>query len=281
MNSNKRKLCLNIINNGVPIKEQLLLFKKVGFDGFFLSWNENIDLVNVRNYANSLGLYFQSVHAPFGKAADMWRDEEKSKIALDELMRCVYDTAKAGVKIVVCHAWIGFDIKETPNQVGIENYRKLVEYANTLNVNIAFENTEGEEFLFALLNAFSSYKNVGFCLDTGHELCYNKGKDLLCPFGNMLIATHINDNLGVSDPNGKIAFYDDLHLLPFDGKKDWEDFANRIKKCGYKGDLTFELKILGVPYNAQIQFKYNELPFEEYLQKAYNRARRLALLIDN
>ena len=97
----------------------------------------------------------------------------------------------------------------------------------------------------------------------------------------MIIATHINDNLGVSDPNGKIAFYDDLHLLPFDGKKDWIDFVNRIKQCGYNGDLTFELKILGVPYNAQILFKYNELPFEEYLTKAYERASRLASLIDN
>ena len=44
-----------------------------------------------------------------------------------------------------------------------------------------------------------------------------KGKDMLELYGDRLIATHINDNLGVSNSDGKIFRTDDLHLLPFDG----------------------------------------------------------------
>ena len=55
----------------------------------------------------------------------------------------------------------------------------LLERAKELGVNIAFENTEGEPFLEAVMSAFKDYENVGFCLDTGHEMCYNDGKDML------------------------------------------------------------------------------------------------------
>ena len=274
----KTKLCLNVIKNEIPIKEQLALFKKTGFEGFFVSWQEGMDLKEIRNYADSIGMYFQSVHAPFGKAADMWRGGEKAETALDELLHCLEDVAGAGVKIMVCHAWIGFDTDEQPNQSGVEKYRKLVERADELGVKIAFENTEGEEFLDALLRAFVKYKNVGFCLDTGHEMCYNKSKDMLALYGDRLIATHINDNLGIRDYKGVITFQDDLHLLPFDGVKDWADFARRIQKWGYDSELTFELKLVSQRDRHENDV-YREMPFERYLAEAYKRACRVATLV--
>ena len=272
------KLCLSVFKNKISIKEQLALFKKTGFDGFFVSWQEGMDLKDIRNYADSIGIYFQSVHAPFGKAADMWRGGEKAEKALCELLHCLEDVASAGVKIMVCHAWIGFEIGEVPNQSGVEKYRKLVERAAALGVKIAFENTEGEEFLDALLQAFVANINVGFCLDTGHEMCYNRSKDMLALYGDRLIATHINDNLGIRDHNGTITFQDDLHLLPFDGVKDWTDFAQRIQRCGYDGELTFELK-LASQSDGHEKDVYKEMPFERYLAEAYKRACRVATLV--
>lgn len=44
---------------------------------------------------------------------------------------------------------------------------------------------------------------------------------MLDKYGDRLIATHLNDNLGVSDFDGKVTWTDDLHLLPFDGIIDW------------------------------------------------------------
>ena len=276
----KTKLCLNVLNNGIPPKDQLELFKKTGFEGFFILWQKDMDLKAICDYADSIGMYFQSVHAPFGGAADMWRGGKKSEEALDELLHCLDEVASVGVEIMVCHAWIGFGTGEIPNQSGVEQYRKLVERADELGVRIAFENTEGEEFLDALLQAFIGYKNVGFCLDTGHETCYNKSRDMLALYGDRLIATHINDNLGVSDYTGEIKPQDDLHLLPFDGVKDWTDFAQRIQKCGYNGALTFELKLASQPGRHEND-AYREMPFERYLAEAYKRACRVATLAKN
>lgn len=274
----KTKLCLGVFSNGVPVKEQIALFKKAGFEGFFLCWEKGVDLKDIRAYADSTGMYFQSVHAPFGRAADMWRGGEKAALALDELLCCLEDVASVGVPILVCHTWIGFYTGEVPTQTGVENYRKLVERAAELGVKIAFENTEGEEFLDALLTAFVGQKNVGFCLDTGHELCYNRGKDMLELYGDRLIATHVNDNLGIKDYDGVITWTDDLHLLPFDGVKDWTEFAKAIRKCGYDKELTFELKLTSKPDRHEND-AYAEMPFERYLAEAYKRACRVATLV--
>ena len=274
----KTKLCLGAVGIDIPAKEQIALFREVGFEGFFVGWKKGVDLMDIREYADSIGMYFQSVHAPFVKAADMWRGGEAADIALEELMLCLEAVAAAGVKIMVCHAWIGFDTGEVPTNTGIENYRKLVLRAAELGVNIAFENTEGEEFLEALLEAFKEYKNVGFCLDTGHEMCYNRSRDLLAPYGDRLIATHINDNLGIKDYNGKTTFKDDLHLLPFDGICDWEGFGRRIRNCGYEGELTFELVVASKPGRHENDV-YAEMPFDRYIVEAYKRACRVAAIV--
>jgi hypothetical protein len=113
-----------------------------------------------------------------------------------------------------------------------------------------------------------------------YALEYNKSRDMLALYGDRLIATHINDNLGVSDYTGEIKPQDDLHLLPFDGVKDWVDFAQRIQKCGYNGALTFELKLASQPGRHEND-AYREMPFERYLAEAYKRACRVATLAKN
>ena len=266
--------------NEMPAKEQIALFRKTGFEGFFVCWEKGMDLKDIRKYADSIGMYFQSVHAPFTKAADMWRGDEAADVALAELIECLECTHAAGVKILVCHAWIGFNTGEVPNDIGIENYRKVVLKAKELGINIAFENTEGDEFLDALLEEFKSYENVGFCLDTGHELCYNRGKDLLALYGDRLIATHINDNLGIKDINGSITFKDDLHLLPFDGIKDWNTVAKKLRGCGYGSELTFELTRASKPGRLDNEV-YKGMSFELYVTEAYKRACRVAALVMN
>ena len=78
------------------------------------------------------------------------------------------------------------------------------------------------KYLAAIFNTYGSLDNVYFCWDTGHELCYNRGKDMMQYFGKYIISTHINDNMGVRDNSGIISCKDDMHLLPFDGIGDWK-----------------------------------------------------------
>jgi sugar phosphate isomerase/epimerase len=92
-----------------------------------------------------------------------------------------------------------------------------------------------------------------------------------------LIATHINDNLGVKDFFGVITWIDDLHLLPFDGVKDWADAVDRMNACGYQGELTFELNLASKPDRHEND-SYAQMPFVLYLAEAYKRACRVATL---
>ena len=273
----KRKLCLSTSPSfGIPVEEQIKLFGETGFEAFFTSTADNVK--ECRKIGDTLGMIYQSLHAPFGRAAQMWLPASDAKEAVNEMMESVETCASVEVPLLIAHVWIGFGENSGPNEQGVENWDRIIRRADELGVNIAFENTEGEEFLDKLLSSFKDRRNVGFCFDSGHEMCYNKSRDLLALYGDRLIATHINDNLGIRDYNGRITFRDDLHLLPFDGVKDWTDFARRIQRCGYGGELTFELK-LASQIDRHENDAYGEMPFERYLAEAYKRACRVATLV--
>ncbi|HBL82765.1 MAG TPA: hypothetical protein DD391_09315 [Clostridiales bacterium] len=271
------KLCLGTSKHyGISIKEQIKLFKETGFEAFFVNWDKNINIQDIKEYADETGMIFQSIHAPFEKSADMWTAEEKADVAVAELIECLNDCGKNNVPIMVCHAFIGFD-KHSPNDIGIKNFRKVIEEAKKVSVKIAFENTEGEEYLMALMNAFADYDNVGFCWDTGHEMCYNHSKDMMELYGSKIICTHINDNLGIKDYNGEIVWTDDLHLLPFDGVADWKNIAHRLNQHNYNDILTFELNKISKP-NRHENDVYSKMSIEEYICEAYKRACIVATL---
>jgi sugar phosphate isomerase/epimerase len=208
----------------------------------------------------------------------MWQDSEQADAATAELCHCVRDCAACGVPTVIVHPYIGFEDPYVPTKAGLRSFGAVVELAAKLGVRIAFENVEGEEYLAALMEAFRSYDNVGFCWDSGHELCYNDGKDMLALYGDRLFATHLNDNLGISRHDGSIFWTDDLHLLPYDGIQDWDDVARRLCRHGYDGILTFELKRNSNPGRHDNE-KYAALPLEQYVAEAYARACRLAYRI--
>ncbi len=264
---------------GAPIEEQIRLLKKTGFEGFFTPWKREYPIADWAALAKELGMIYQSIHAPFGGVADLWRsNKEEADKAEKELIDCIHSCSENGIGLMISHCYIGFDGIVDITEEGFARYGRIIDEAERFGVNIAFENTEGEEYLFALLERYGNRKNVGFCLDTGHEMCYNFGKNLLEFFGDKFIATHINDNLGIKDYNGKIFWHDDLHLLPFDGIRDWKELADRFRKCGYKGILTFELNKKSKPDRHEND-KYDRMPLEEYFAEAYARACRFASML--
>ena len=272
----RTQLCLGTSTLFGEIKEQLSMFHELGFEAYFTDWSEGMDVAAIKAHGDSLGMIFQSIHAPFTKAAAMWKEDEgPATEAVDELIRCINVCADNDVPIMVCHAFIGFK-DHTPTPIGIERFRLVVEAAQKRGVKVAFENTEGEEYLAALMDAFIGYDNVGFCWDTGHELCYNRGKDMLALYGDRLLCTHLNDNLGIKDFYGQITYIDDLHLLPFDGVADWEDITRRLNHHHYNGILTFELN--KAKKHRHENDVYAEMDVMRYLCEAYKRACRVAML---
>lgn len=272
MDSNN--LCINSgFRFDLPQTEILPVIKSAGFDGVFTDWQRDTDFEPIMNTAHKIGLRYQSLHAPFYGMDDVWEDEsgELSDKMIGDILGCADTCARYDVKLMICHTIIGME-KCSPNELGLERLAEVIEYADKNGVTIAFENTEGLMYLEAVLNRFGDCGNVGFCYDSGHEMCYNAGHDLLKEFGKYLISTHLNDNLGQTDP-AEITFYDDAHLLPFDGIADWSKIAKDLKSLGFNNPLTFELNNKSRPHRTANDI-YNNLSLEEYVNEAYKRAEK-------
>ncbi len=276
----KQKICLALSNGfGIPYEEQIKLFKSTGFEGTAIDLSDkNADAYKIASAIKDENMLISYLHAPFNKSDDMWMDGEIGDIALAELLDCVETCSRLEIPAMVAHTFIGFDSDNIPTQIGIERYGALAVRANELGVKLALENTEGEEYLAALMKELSDIPSVSFCWDTGHELCYNYGKDMISLYGDRLSVTHINDNLGIRDFDGKITYIDDLHLLPFDGITDWNSVAKRIVGCRFEGPLSFELSINSKPGRHEND-KYAAMPIESYVAEAYIRACRVADLV--
>lgn len=276
MTNSKPLLCLGcgMGFENVTIPEQVEIIKSVGFDAFFYDRRRNATTAQTEEVAvkgAKLGIGFQSIHAPFFGMDDMWHveDEELPGLMVKELKESIDDCKEFDVPLVIMHAIIGMD-NHNPTKLGLERIEKIIDYAVKKGITIAFENTEGEEYLRCLLDTFGDVPNVGFCIDTGHEMCYNFSRDLIGAYGKYLVSTHLNDNMGITDPEN-ITFYDDAHLLPFDGIADWEGIAKRLHKCGYNGTLTFEVNHKSKPERTANDI-YNGLSCEAYIAKAYEKA---------
>ena len=260
----------------VPMEEVLQIIKNVGFDAISPIWKSEEDLIEIVDEAKRIGLEIQSLHAPFVKAANMWSPKAEAYGPVKEdLLKNIDACSEYQIPVLVVHVWIGFEYKFEKESLYYENFDEIVKYAEQKNVKIAFENTEGEEYLYALMEHFENNDTVGFCWDSGHEMCYNRSDDLLAKFGDRLIMTHLNDNLGISRFDGKIFWTDDLHLLPFDGIADWDYNVMRLKKSRYMPILNFELGIQSKP-NRHENDVYMQMPLHLYFTEAYKRACKIA-----
>ena len=267
-----KKICVNLIESTIPFIDQLPIIRNAGFDGIFMDWERNIELQPVIAKARELGLYIQSLHAPFYGMDDIFHDEE-GKLAdkmISDLIGTIDACAEFGIDLAVFHAVIGMD-NHSPNELGLDRLMKVIDHAAEKNIRIAFENTEGEEYLKAILDRYGDREHIGFCFDSGHAMCYNSGSDILGKFGKYIFSTHLNDNMGQTED--EITFHDDNHMLPYDGIANWDIIAKQLKECKFEGPFTFEL-VKGNRPERNTNDRYIEMTFEEYIHEAYKRAEK-------
>ena len=255
----------------IPIKEVLLLLKKAGFDGVSPPWQgwENLD--EIARSAQETELVIHSLHAPHDRNCALWEQADSS--ILQETLACIDACQKWTIPILVIHPWGKMDYTFRPDTLCFAHFDRLVESAAEKGVKIAFENLQCPEYLMALLDRYANSSTAGFCWDSGHELCYPPSADLLKLYGDRLIFTHLNDNLGSTQTS--LWGGDDLHLLPMDGKADWNKILQRLKASAPQQVLNFELKISPKPGKCKVDL-YGHLPLEEFLKEAAHRANDLA-----
>lgn len=141
---------------------------------------------------------------------------------------------------------------------------ELQPYCRAKAVAIAVETlfcASAASFLQLYERLFARYDPgfIGLCYDSGHwELIEPGALTVLERFGERLLATHIHDNFGAMDD----------HLLPFDGRLDWQAICGLIARTAYVTPLNFE-----TPMD-----RYG-LPEPVYMQRAQKVAVRLEAMI--
>lgn len=257
-----------------PMEDVIRILADVGFYAVSYSWKRDMNLKAIVDAAHKSGLVLQSLHGPTKNTFDLWnRDESCSRPVLQDMLDGVDKCAEFGIPVMVVHSWLGKQYTFREDDLFFDNFNILVEQAGKKGVGIAFENLEGPEYLAALMAYYKDCETAGLCWDSGHELCYNTGWDFLRDYGDRLMMTHLNDNFGLTSPDGTLLTTDDLHLLAGDGITDWPQMVEKLKRCKKQEILNFELKIRPKGDRC-IKDLYSKIPLEEYLEKAFDTACR-------
>ena len=260
-----RKIGINIINGPAFTDEDFVnLIADLGFNCTFSGVFEPERQTNIANLLAKRGMYYETLHAPFGHMNDIWLDCEGGEEMLKELLHCVDHCEMVGAPIAVIHLSAGENAPSITD-IGRERFTRLVDHAAQKNVRIAFENQRKLANLAWALETFGTDAGVGFCWDCGHESCFTPGREYMPLFGKRLICTHIHDNMGVYDQ--------DDHMLPFDGVIDFNRFAQHINASGYTGSFMLEV----IPKKSG---RYDDITPETFITRAAEAVKRLVALTD-
>ncbi len=235
---------------------------EAGFKNAFVQWYDKNDWKMSQEeqvkYARSKGLNIIFAHLGYDNINDIWLSEEEYNLKncnnVERYKKDIKDVHDLGIDLVIMHLTSKF-VAPPFNEASLNRIKEIVDYAESLNVKIAFENTKIKGYLEYVLGNIKN-KNVGVCYDIGHDHAHFKDTYNFSFFKDRFFAVHLHDNHGE----------DDEHLLPFDGTVDYEKQLKNLKENGYNGYTTLELKY---------QKKYSDMSLKEFYKEAFKRGKLL------
>lgn len=261
---------------GKSDEEILNNIKNAGFENVMVSF-KNKSVEETITLAKSLGISVEYLHLDNRRANELWATGESAEKFVKNTIEQIELCGRHNIKIAVMHSISGgpTDFALPPNKQGLENMQRILEVAKKNNVKIAIENIarSSTKHLFYILDNIKS-ENLGFCYDVGHHHLYNPNTDLIKKYEDRVFALHLHDNL--MDWKLGYDYTRDIHLLPFDGKINFDRVCKKLHDIKYKGIVMLELH-KNPGYGPE---KYKEMDCLEYLKEAKKRGERLASLIE-
>lgn len=255
--SRKYIQCVQNSNKNVTPIETIHAIKKAGFDGVFLQWfnkDWSVSQEQQLELCRELGFEIPFVHLGYKYINDIWEMGENGEKLVDYYLNDLETCRRNGIDMVVMHLTSKSEAP-TPNEIGLKRLQVIIDYAEKLNIKIAFENTKIPGYLEYVFENIKN-KNIGVCYDSGHCHCHFDDKFNWNFFKNRIFAVHLHDN----DKS------DDLHMLPFDGTIDWNLLAENLKKSNYAGPIILE---------SSYKRDYLKMPLEEFYKLSLERAKEL------
>lgn len=205
-------------------------------------------------WLEATGLRLHSVHAPIveGYVDGVWGAPLSTACADAAGRSRAVEEARAALAIARTvpyrHLVLHVGRPDAPQPPAGDNSRdaarrsveQLHEAAAEVGVTLALEvipnRLSTAEALVRMLDDLE-LRDAGLCLDFGHAFLGGDLVDAIETASGALLTTHVHDNRGTADD----------HLVPFEGRIDWEQALFACQKIGYEGVWMLEVANTSTP----------------------------------
>ena len=216
-------------------------------------YHEPAAIAQLAKWLKETGLALHGLHAPITNRllpGDQWGDvisnavidNARRQAAVREADTALNIARQIPADVFVVH--LG-----TPAAKGGENNRtaafrsieEICRLAEPIGIRVALEvmpnPLSDAGSLVDLLEKDLEAPRTGICLDFGHAFLMGDVADTIETVAEHLITTHVHDNGGKKDD----------HLVPFEGRINWDIALMTMQKVGYDGTYLMELANTGSP----------------------------------
>ncbi len=210
-------------------------------------------IADLAEWLKDTGLALHGIHAPITDRlmpGDKWGETISNAVSDNAKRQAAVREADAALNIA---RHIPADVfvvhLGTPAAKGGENNRTaafrsvedICRLAEPIGIRVALEvipnPLSDAAALVNLLEKDLDAPRTGICLDFGHAFLMGDVADTIETVAEHLITTHVHDNKGKTDD----------HLVPFDGRINWDIALMTMQKVGYDGTYLMELADTGSP----------------------------------
>jgi len=204
-------------------------------------------IAQLQEWLKETGLALHGIHAPIVDrmgAGDQWGEAISNAVGDTAKRQAAVREADAALNIArLIPASVFVVHLGTPASQGGENNRTaafrsvedICRLAEPLGIRVALEvipnPLSDAASLVAMLERDLDFPRTGICLDFGHAFLLGDVPDAIETVAEHLITTHVHDNRGRQDE----------HLVPFEGKINWDMALMAMQKVGYDGTYLMEL----------------------------------------
>lgn len=256
----------------LELEDRLRLIKGAGFKSVLLWWAVESafepSVPHKVEAARRHGLEVENAHLQFANMNSLWLEGFEGEHYCEELIGLIAEAGVYGVPTLVVHLT---RTTEPPasNELGFSRFMRLVEAAEKVNVDLAFENLKVVSRLYEMMERCGS-RRVGVCFDSGHNHYVCPDRRVCRDFASRIKAVHLHDNRGKKDE----------HLIPFDGNEDWANVRKELIDSAYTGAWSLEIEHpltdkFGKALLPEEDDPYFGMGPEEYLSRAFAAHKRL------
>lgn len=190
----------------------------------------------MKAYADEKGVELWSIHLPFGGDGCMFNIADKRMcdftVKTDEDL--IIRAKEAGMKAAVIHPTVGkITDREEQFESVINGLTRLVEIGKREGIEIAVEVLPPDNIGYSIdemKRIMEAVPDAKICLDVNHLIgCSHK--EFVDTFADRIVTVHISD----------YDFIGEKHWLPGEGKIDWKEIVQLLRKINYNGPFMYEV----------------------------------------